>query len=163
MPRIVAGGGRNATFDKFKTSVRSAGTNDYPILLVDSEEVVSDNTTAWAHLKNRDDWDRPAGVAEDQAQVMVTCMETWFMADQGALRSYFGNTLNERRLFPTNDLETRHRHLVRDALAEATRHCKRNYHKGDRSFEILAELDPQMLKRFLPHFLTLIQALENHL
>jgi hypothetical protein len=163
MPRIVAGGGRTATFDQFKTSVRSAGPNDFPILLVDSEDVVADNTTAWVHLKIRDDWDRPDGVVEDQAQLMVTCMETWLMADRVALRAYFGRSLNEGQLFSTDALETRQRQIVHDALAEATRHCKKNYRKGERSFEILAALDPKTLKKILPHFLTLLQTLENHL
>ncbi len=163
MPRIFAGGGRTATFDQFKTSVRSAGAIDYPILLVDSEDIVVNNMTAWKHLKFRDNWDRPIEVAEDQAQLMVTCMETWLMADRATLRSYFGNSLNEERLFPINDLEARHRHTVYDALVAATRRCKRNYHKGDRSFAILAEIDPQILKKYLPHFLAFIQTLEKHL
>jgi hypothetical protein len=163
MPRIIAGGGRTATFDQFKTSVRGAGMSDYSILLVDSEEVVAGDQSAWAHLKVCNDWERPDGVAEDQAQLMVTCMETWIMADRAALRAYFGRSLHEDRLIPIESLEMRHRQLIHEALAEATRHCKRNYRKGERSFTILAEIDPQMLKRYLPHFLTFIQALETHL
>jgi hypothetical protein len=162
LPRIVAGGGREATFDQFKTSVRTVKPGDYPILLVDSEEVIGASVAAWVHLRERDGWDRPNGVADDQAHLMVTCMEAWIMADHPALRSYYGRCLHAGSLLPTLGLETRHSHSVQDALVTATRDCQNNYRKGDRSFKILAELDPETLKRHLPHFLAFIQTLENH-
>jgi hypothetical protein len=165
MPRIHAGGGREKTFDLLKTAIRCAGQNDYPILLVDSEDVISNSSlTAWTHLKARDNWDRPNGVADDQAQLMATCMETWIMADRVALRSFFGDLFNENALFSTIELETRHRHDVQDGLERATRSCKKKqYQKGTRSFELVAELHPETLRELLPHFQIFLDTLDRHL
>ena len=163
MPRIVAGGGRGTTFDLFRTSALNSTPNEYPILLVDSEDPIPDpRTTSWEHLKVRDDWDRPHKMEDDQAQLMVTCMETWIMADLAALRTYFGARLNENPLLSTKDLEIRHRQAVQDSLVAATRNCSKTYTKGERSFEVLAELNPETLRAHLPHFVALITALEKH-
>lgn len=153
-PRIIAGGGRNATFEKFKTELRSS-KDVYPILLVDSEDALQvPDINAWVHLKNRDQWERPPHVKDEQAQLMVTCMETWIMADQDALQSFYGAPLNRKSLLPIHDLESKNRHTVQDALEKATRNCgpDRMYQKGKRSFRILGELNPDKLKEHLPHF-----------
>ena len=131
LPGIAPGGGRNATFDLFNTAILNSGPQDYPILLVDSEDVLANShITHWGHLKARDNWDRPDSVEDDQAQLMVTCMETWIMADHVALRSYFGSAINKGRLFSTIELETRDRHAVQDALVAATCKCKKTIKKG---------------------------------
>lgn len=164
LPGIVACGGRNATFDQFKTAVHNSGADSCPILLVDSEDIPSNpHATAWVHLKARDNWDRPDSVENDQAQLMVTCMGTWIMADHAALRSYFGGSINKGKLFSTIELEKRDRHAVQEALVAATRKCPKTYQKGDRSFEILAELDPETLKAHLPHFKIFLIVLDKHL
>ena len=163
MPRIVAGGGRNATFDKFKTALQD--TDKTALLLVDSEDPVTQ--TPWAHLQARDEdrWERPDSATDDQAQFMVTCMETWVMADRAALREFFGTNLNERALLPLNDLEHRHRHQVQDALTQATRLCGRDrqYQKGKRSFQVLAVLNPATLRQHLPSFQRLLETLNAYL
>lgn len=161
MPRIVAGGGRNATFDKFKTALRD--TDKTAILLVDSEDPVTQ--TPWAHLQARDGWEHSAVATDEQAQFMVTCMETWVMADRAALREFFGADLNEGALLPANNLEQRPRHAVQDALTQATRLCGRDrqYQKGKRSFQVLAILHPETLRQHLPHFQRLVETLNAYL
>jgi len=161
MPRIVAGGGRGATFDKFKTALQDP--DKIAILLVDSEEPVTQ--TPWAHLQAQAGWERPAAAGDDQAQLMVTCMETWVMADRAALREFFGTNLNEGALLPLNDLEQRPRDQVQEALAQATRACGRDrqYQKGKRSFRVLAGLNPTILRQHLPNFRRLVETLNVYL
>ena len=161
MPRIVAGGGREQVFDRFKIALESG---EDAMLLVDSEGLVTD-TSAWDHLKTQDGWDRPTDVDDDQAQLMVTCMETWVVADRVALRRVFGACLRVNALPPEVRLEYRQRHDVQDKLERATRDCgrARAYRKGNRSFQVLAELDPQTLRQHLPHFQMLLDALESRL
>ncbi len=161
MPRIVAGGGRNATFDKFQTALQDSDKT--AVLLVDSEEPVTQ--TPWAHLRAQAGWERPAAAVDDQAQFMVTCMETWVMADRAALREFFGTHLNEKALLPLNDLEQRLRHQVQEALAQATRLCGRDrqYRKGKRSFRVLASLNPATLRQYLPYFRRLMETLNIYL
>jgi hypothetical protein len=163
MPRIVAGGRRRAAFDMFQTALRSAEAADYPILLVDSEDAVT--AAPWAHLRVRDGWVRPTDAADDQAQLMVTCMETWIMADRAALDSVFKDCLQTNALLPETALEDRPRDDVQGALEHATRPCgpRRAYRKGERSFEVLAHLNPEQLSRHLRYFRCLLETLDRHL
>ena len=171
MPRIIAGGGRESTYDKFKTATAAGAQAGYPILLVDSEDPVQDEDTvpdsavAWVHLKSRDNWDCPASVKNDQAQLMVTCMETWIMADREALRTVFGASLRTNALLPQNDLEARSRQDVHNALENATRDCGREkaYRKGARSFHVLTQLNPETLNQHLPYFRRFITTLDGYL
>lgn len=162
MPRTVAGGGRGSTFDAFKTAAASSGRDTTPILLVDSEDPVT-ASTAWDHLQARDGWERPADVTDDQAQLMVTCMETWLMADRAAMDRAFGSSLRTSALLPVTALEARPRDAVQDALEHATRACGRDraYSKGRRSFQVLVSLNPETLKQHLPHFRRLVETLDR--
>jgi len=169
MPGIVACGGRQHAFDMFRTAI-GKGQGFHPILLVDSEDPVnpqnehSDGSAAWNHLQSRDGWTRPRGTDDDQAQMMVTCMETWIISDREALRKVFGARLQISALLPVDDLEQRSRSDVQLALENATRNCGANkaYRKGRRSFQVLAELNPGTLRDLL-HFKLLIEALDSRL
>jgi hypothetical protein len=163
MPSTKACGSRNDAYGDFGTALRTAATDEYPVLLVDSEAPVTQS--AWQHLQSRDGWEQPAGAEDDQAQLMVQCMESWCVADRSALRQFFGTSLRESALPPLNDLEARTKESVQDALINATRDCGRNrgYKKGKRSFELLGRLDPAELKRLLPHFARLCQMLDAKL
>ncbi len=165
MPHIVAGGARSSAFDMFRTAMRAGDPDNAPMLLVDSEEPVQRLGDAWAHLSARDGWDRPPGVADDQAQLMVTCMESWILADHGTLVAFFGPEFRRNALLPVVDLEARSRQEVQDSLERATSPCGRDrqYRKGRRSFRVLAELDPNVLRQHLPHFRRFIEALNDRL
>jgi hypothetical protein len=164
MPRIAACGGRNAAFDHFKTSVESRMAS-YSILLVDSEDPIADEIGPWEHLVARDGWRRPDSTDDDQAQLMVTCMETWIMADRAALQEIFGARLQTNALLSENNLEQYDRNRVQDALENATRSCgpRKAYQKGRRSFQVLEKLNPSTLRRHLPYFDRFIRTLETHL
>ncbi|MGH9842758.1 MAG: DUF4276 family protein [Blastocatellia bacterium] len=169
-PAIVACGGRDGAYKKFKTAA-TFNVDEYPILLVDSEDPVAnpdentDSDSAWQHLKARDGWDCPDSVANDQAQLMATCMEAWIMADHRSLSAFFGKCLQTSALLPPLNIEARIRHEVQDALQHATRNCgkDRSYTKGKKSFEVLGKLDPNTLKLHLPYFRRMIATLDCHL
>jgi hypothetical protein len=164
MPKIIAGGARDKAYGMFNRAMTSAKENDeYPILLVDSEDPIT--LGPWEHLKVRDDWDRPVGAEDDQAQMMVTCMETWIMADHEALRKVFGSCLREGTLFPLNGLEKRLRQELLKTLESATNDCGKNrgYDKGERSFQILAILNPKLLEENLLYFHRFRETLDQHL
>lgn len=163
MPGTKACGSRNDAYGDFRTALSLASVDDYPILLVDSEAPVSQ--PPWDHLQQRDAWGRPTGAEDAQAQLMVQCMETWCIADRGALRIFFGQDLAERRLPHLEGLEARSKDDVQDALVDATRRCGRNraYAKGSRSFELLGILDSAKLRERLPHFARLCKVLDEKL
>ncbi|NOT01186.1 MAG: DUF4276 family protein [Phycisphaerales bacterium] len=163
MLQIVPGGSRAETFKDFQNAMAEAGRSYYPVLLVDSETAVT--TDPWTHLKNRkdDQWKRPRGTAEDQAQLMVQCMETWIVADRGTLRRVFGQGFRENALPAMNDLENKSKDDVQNGLERATEGCKGPYKKGKRSFRVVAELDAGVLKDQLPHFERLHEMLNRRL
>ena len=163
MTRLVACGGREATFDDFSTAHSNAADGDYVAMLVDSEDPIADIERTWAHLNQRDGWDQPEGTEDEQVLLMTTCMETWITSDREALRYHYGAGLRENALPDLNDMESRARGAVQDALAQATQTCKNRYAKGKRSFEILARLNPALLRQHLPSFVRCVRVLEDNL
>ena len=144
MPRIFAGGGRQTTYDSFRTALAMAKENDFAVLLVDSEGPVAARLDAWSHLNIHDKWEKPQGATDDDAHLMVQCMEAWFLADKKNLAAFFGNEFNPQALPARADVENVAKGDVLDGLRNATRQCtsKGKYDKGKHSFEILKQIDP---------------------
>ncbi|MEX1027070.1 MAG: DUF4276 family protein [Candidatus Paceibacterota bacterium] len=162
-PALKACGGRGNTYKLYATAHKYAAAGDYVALLVDSEDPVADIEKPWEHLKQRDNWDKPANADDDQVLLMTTCMETWIAADREALSSHYGANLQVNALPALHDMESRDRHAVQDAIAHATRSCKNAYEKGKRSFEVLEQLRPSELRRHLPSFVRCEKILKDKL
>lgn len=158
MPRIVRGGGRQQTFDTFRTAVQNPRPGELPLLLVDSEGPLQKGHTVWQHLAARDGWDRPAADAE-QAFLMVEVMETWFLADRRLLREFFGSALRENALQEWRSLEKVPKLSVLGALGRATAACGVPYAKGKISFDLLSRLDAGAVERACPHAKRLLDRL----
>ena len=163
LPRLSARGGRQSAFDDFKSAHAGRKESDYMAMLVDSEDPVKDLEKTWDHLKSRDRWDKPAGAEDEQVLFMTTCMETWIVADRAALREHYGRKLQENALPAVQDLENRNRTEVHDKLVHASRDCTNAYSKGKRSFEVLAKLDPAVLKQHLQSFVRVDRILKERL
>ena len=184
LPKVVfvPCGSRNDAFRDFKIALRERverKDDEYPILLVDSENPVADDNQpdanpsgAWRHLSGPpDSWDIPPGAEDDQAQLMVTTMETWLLADRQTLVAYFfpaamsGSARSTSAPPPdADDLESRRKKEVSDALRNATQSSsKGRYHKGKHSFDLLGKVQPEKLKRRLPHFRRFVETLDARL
>ena len=181
LPRVVACGARNDAFRDFKTALRKRverEDDEYPILLVDSEYPVADDNQpdanpsgAWRHHSGPPDhWTRPSCAEDDQAQLMVTTMETWLLADKQTLIAYFfptsmnGNAMNASALLPDSDLESRRKKKLSDALRNATQSSSEDrYRKGKHSFDLLGRIRPKELKSKLPHFRRFVETLDVRL
>lgn len=145
MPRIVACGSRDNAYDRFRTA--RAQENGNAMLLVDAEGPIEETQGPWQHLKTRDDWDRPSGATDDQCHLMVQVMESWFLADVGALESFYGQRFNRQALPANPNVEQVAKQTVLRGLEQATQDTgKGHYSKGKHSFEILAELDPAKVR-----------------
>jgi hypothetical protein len=132
-------------------------------MLIDSEDPVTNAEKTWEHLKKRDNRTQPQGASDEQVLFMTTCMETWIVADPGAMRLHYGHELQESALPALNDLERRNRHNVQQMLKHATRQCKNAYQKDKRSFRALAQLTPATLDQRLPSFKRLLRILNQRL
>lgn len=161
MPRVVRCGGRERAFDRFQTAVGNPCRGQIPLLLVDSETRVAGGGSGWRHLHGRDKWGRPRGVGDDQVFLMVQVMETWFLADQRALREFFGASLRESALRHWKDLEDVPKRDVLEALGRATAGCARPYAKGKVSFELLERIDPAQVEDKCPHAKALLDRLRG--
>ncbi|GAB5520136.1 MAG: DUF4276 family protein [Rhodothermales bacterium] len=147
--RPIACGSRDQAYKRFKSALES---DQNALLLVDSEDVISEGMTRWTHLKKRDKWSRPHGATEDDVHFMAACMETWIATDRDALRKYFGSCLREKALPPVVNMERRLRKDLLRQLENATNNCSKVYSKGDHSFKLVGALNPEMLRAHLPHF-----------
>jgi hypothetical protein len=162
MPRLVAGGGRGTTFNDFKVAFKNKPSDDFIAMLLDSEDPLQDTLGCWAHLKSRDGWNKPDGATEEQVLFMTTCMETWIVADRNSLINYYGTQLFINRLPSLVNLEKRVRHEIQNALEQATVNCSNAYQKNKRSYEVLAILNPDELRK-LPNFSRITNILDRYL
>ena len=164
-PRMMPCGGRGEAYDDFRDALRAAHDGEFVILLVGSEEPVAEGSDPWTHLGNRaaDRWSRPREAGDDSAQLMVQCMEAWFLADKDSLARFFGAGFNRSALPARQDVENVPKDDIEAGLKMATRRCgkKLTYHKGRHSFAILAELDPGKVTAASPHAKRLVDAIRG--
>ena len=162
MPRVVACGSRKAAFDRFCTALESRSEEDFIVLLVDSEGPVTQEAGPWAHLRARDGWIRPADATDENAHLMVQCMETWFLADRDNLADYFGHGFNPNALPARPEIEEVAKADLFGGLKNATRQTKKGeYGKGRHSFDILEQSDAAKILRASPHARRLIGTLRD--
>jgi hypothetical protein len=162
LPKLVACGDRNSTFDDFKTA-HNDHIATYVAILIDSEDPVEDLEKPWHHLKKRDGWDQPDGSNDDQVLFMTTCMETWIFSDHKSIRRHYGHRLQVTALPSLHNIELRNRNEIQEALKHATRNCSNTYRKNKRSFEVLSKLNPSTLERYLPSFQRMKRILNENL
>jgi hypothetical protein len=163
MPRLVACGGRGATYEQFCIAFLNKKKNDFIIMLIDSEDPMEDIEKTWEHIQKRDGWKKPENAVDEQVLMMATCMETWIVSDHEGLESHYGSELQMSALPSLVDLEQRSRHAIQDALCRATRNCTNAYSKGKRSFEVLERLNPETLSRHLLSFVRMVRILNEKL
>ena len=164
LPKIVACGPRNDVLDDFRTALGQGLRHS--IMLVDSEDLVDETNApnnpsgAWRHLADRDKWQRPKAASDDQAQLMVTTMETWLVADPSAVIKHFPG-MSDKKSLPSVDLESRTKKDILAALNKATSGSQKGeYKKGRDSFDLLGKLNPEELKTKLPYFRRFAKALD---
>jgi hypothetical protein len=159
--RVIASGDRATAFRDFCAAFLQY-PDDYIMLLVDSEEAVQG--TPWQHLRLRvgDGWIRPNGAADDQAHLMVEVMESWFLADQSALTTYYGQGFLAGSLPKQPNVELVAKQTVYDALQHATKKTQKGaYHKTRHGFDLLELLDPTLVRTSSGHADRLFQVLDR--
>lgn len=162
LPRLVACGSRGNAFSAFEIAHR-ANQAEYVALWIDSEYPIDDINKTWDHLAAHDAWNRPNGTSDEQVLLSTTCMETLIVADRETLRTYYGSRMQETALPRLFQLENRDRHEVFRKLVHATRSCTNAYTKGSRSFQILGQLQPANLEKYLPSFVRIRRILGDRL
>jgi len=158
-PKVIACADRRSTFLDFRAGIKD-GRDGFLILLVDSEDPVGPGVTSWAHLNNRDNWRRPAGTRDDQAHLMVQCMESWFLADRDALTKYYGQGFLVNSLPRHPNIEQVPRQRLQRTLRHATARTQKGpYHKTRHGFELLTLIDPALVRQASGHAQSLFETL----
>ena len=157
--RLVACGGRDAAFKAFRNA--ADGGETIAALLVDSEAPVS--TAPTTHLARRDGWQLQFADG-DAVHLMVQVMETWIVADVGALSRYYGSGFERSRLPRRAVFEDVSKADLARALDRATAATsKGSYRKIRHASELLCLIDPEIVKQRCPHFERLWAWLERQL
>lgn len=148
-PRIIACGGRQRAYDMFKYAL-SSHPDEHIILLVDSEDQVGVAFgEVWNYLQSRDNWDKPAGASNENAHLMVQCMEAWLLVDREALSRYYGNNFKNDKIPQWPNLEEVNKESIFSALKSATQNTnKGEYHKTRHAFDLLGEIDIRKLSNY---------------
>ena len=92
--KLVCCGPRNEAFQRFRDAINSRD-DAVNVLLVDAEGPV--NQSPRRHLRDRDGWNL-SFTREDTVHLMVQTMETWIVADQAALTSYYGQNFRAKEI-----------------------------------------------------------------
>ncbi len=170
MPRVIACGSRNDAYGDFCTAVQTAVAGELPLLLVDSEEQVAPECyrggvfKPWNHLQMRDGWQKPVNTCDEQAHLMVQCMEAWFLADRQCLEIFFSQHFQTNSLPDNNNIESVGKTRLFDSLKNATRHTQKGeYGKGAHSFKILESVNPELVLANSRWAKRLCDTLENKL
>ena len=147
--------------DAYRTFGADAHRGLRAILLVDAEGPVTVQSP-WQHLQANDGWSRPQGAKDSQCHLMVQLMESWFLADRGALEGFYGQGYRSNVLSPGQNVEHIPKQDVLDGLNQAARNTKKgSYKKGAHSYKILAMLDPAKVKGASHYADRLIRALSG--
>ena len=126
---------------------------------MDSESPVLAKTV-WKHLSQRqgDGWKKPTDASDDQAFLMVQCMEAWFLADHDALNSF----LNTKTFKRANNVESILKIDVMKHIEAGFKKGKQgDYRKGSDSWKILSQLRPSEIRRASKHAEDFFRKLEE--
>ena len=93
---------------------------------------------------------------------MVQIMEAWFLADQEALRQFYGSKFNHKKLPGNTEVEEIDKDRILDGLKKATQETsRRSYHKIHHASDLLALINPDKVRQAAPHCERLLAALEE--
>lgn len=146
--RVIACGGRHQAYDAFVDALLNE-PEVFNVLLVDSEDPVI-TVSPWTHLRNRKDdgWTQPPGSDDSQCQMMVVCMEAWFLADPAGMKRHYGGNFDTGALPAANLAETRTTTDINDVLKQATRNTKaKEYQKIRDGAKLLEKVDPAEVRK----------------
>jgi len=142
--KLVCCGSRKEAFRAF-TNARKNDGNATIVLLVDAEGSVRGSPVD--HLRTRDEWE-VSRADQDIIHLMTQVMETWIIADSGALGNYYGQGFKGNALPKASDLETVTKADIGRALELATKDTRKGrYHKIRHASDLLACIDSERVQQ----------------
>nr|WP_256368979.1 DUF4276 family protein [Aquisphaera insulae] len=120
------------------------------------------------HLFKRDRWDLK-GIDVENIHLMVTCMETWIVADPAALSEFYKQGFRPGKLPQRQNLEEEPKQDLYAKLAEATKdtikkaYTEKNNSKIKHASKLLAMIDPEKVAVRCPRFKTFTAWLDRQI
>ncbi|MDE2977561.1 MAG: DUF4276 family protein [Acidobacteriota bacterium] len=147
---LVMCGSRREAYESFLRETPSS--DEFTVLLVDSEAKVSKAPRAHLAARPGDKWTSSHQALDDQVHLMVQTMETWLIADAEALGTYYGSHFNRNALPSRQNLEEVPKEEVSSALERATQKTQKGeYHKIRHASDLLALVGPEKVKERCRH------------
>lgn len=136
---IVAGGSRTKIYKDIDRIFQD--TDCFSIILIDSEKEIpyDEKICKWDFLYKNEKWNKPKDATEDNLYFMAACMESWIVADEDALQSFYREGFKAKLPHATK-LNTVAKDTILKSLKESTKECGKKYDKKD-SFQILEKVD----------------------
>ena len=157
--KLVCCGPRNEAYRAFRRAC-DQGDDAIVVLLVDAEGPVIAGSPI-QHLSARDRWNFD-GINDRMIHLMVQTMETWIVADAAVLSRYYGQNFRSNALSNRQNLEQEPKADIDRALNEATRRTgKGQYHKIRHASDLLARIDPAIVRQRCPHCTRLFDTLRQ--
>ena len=155
--KLVCCGGRDEALRGFRNACAN-GDGGIVVLLVDAEGPVN-TPSPIDHLNARDGWEID-GIHDDMIHLMVQTMEAWIVADRTELSRYYGQHFRANALPNRQNLEQEGKDDIQRALNLATRHTKKGtYHKIQHASDLLARIDPTVVRQRCPYCQRLFETL----
>jgi hypothetical protein len=156
--KLIPGGSRGNTLDLFSHALKD-DPDAFNVLLIDADHPVTKSRLEHIKQRFKTSW---RGVEEMQCHLMVQVMESWFVADPAALKTFYSDGFNARPLPKSKDVETVDKDTVLKALENATRKAKKGkYHKIKHASDLLSRIDPAVVRRASRHCDCLFRTLEE--
>ncbi len=161
--KIIPSSNTQTTYEDFLISVRNS-PQSFNLLLVDSDEAVAEDETACDFLQKKYRKWKLKTIKDEQCHLMVQIMESWFLADIDALKSFYGKEFKENAIPKIKNVEAIAKDKVEKSLATATAKTqKAEYHKIEHGAKILELVNPQKVRQAAPHCERLFETIANEI
>lgn len=146
--KLVCCGSRNDAYKGFRNA-QASGDAGIVVLLVDSEAAVQSPPAA--HLSQQDGW-KLQDSDDARIHLMVQTMETWIVADRGALSRYYGQGFQGNAIPDHLDLEAVGKNDIANGLSLATANTQKGeYHKIKHARQLLGLISPETVRKRCLH------------
>lgn len=149
--RVIPSSNTQETYKDFMKSVR-VSPESFNLLLVDSDDAVTENETARVFLQKKyRKWNLQT-IEDEQCHLMAQIMESWFIADVSALKEFYGQEFKESAVPKNRNVESIEKERVESSLKTATvKTQKGEYHKIGHGARILEIIDPGKVRAAATH------------
>ncbi len=155
-------GSTDETFRIFRYENTKAN-NAFLCFLVDSDKPLENDDTPKVFLQREKNWNFD-NVADEQCHLMVQLMESWFLADVEALKTFYGQNFKHNAIPKQPNIEKIAKIDVENSLDKATnKTSKGQYHKIKHGADLLSKIETAKVRAKSAHCNRLFETISKNL